>query len=321
MVARLGDAVQLLEPPYQALGVKGQYWEQWKLPWQLPRNGVLWSPCNTAPLACSRQMVTIHDAAFVDTPQAYSWAFRNWYRWLMPRLAKRAVKLFTVSEFSRERLAEVCGVKPEKFAITPCAADERFRPASPEELAAAREALGLPERYILSLGSLDRRKNLRSVIKAWGTLTKWHGDVTLVLAGGQGKSRVFSEPDLHPIPPAVHPLGYVDDKWLPALYSGAEAFVFASKYEGFGIPTLESMACGTPVICSSNTAFPSVAGDAVEYVDPESIESIAAGIEKVLSDSQWRSELVDRGLKRNRLFTWEKSADVVRQAFREFGAA
>lgn len=320
MVAQLGDAVKLIEPPYQALGVKGQYWEQWKLPGQLPKDSILWSPCNTAPLACKCQMVTIHDAAFVDTPAAYSWAFRNWYRWLMPRLAKRAVKLFTVSEFSRERLAEVCGVKPEKFAITPCAADERFRPATEQELRDVREALNLPPRYILSLGSLDRRKNLRSVIKAWGTLPQWHDDITLVLAGGQGKSRVFSEPDLNPIPPAVQPLGYVDDKWLPALYSGAEAFVFASSYEGFGIPTLEAMACGTPVICSSTTAFPSVAGDAVEYVDPASIESIAAGIDKLLHGSDLRATLTQRGLDRNRLFSWKKSAEVVRDAFREIGA-
>jgi glycosyltransferase involved in cell wall biosynthesis len=275
----------------------------------LPRRAkgrLLWSPCSTGPLSVERQVVTIHDCAFVDQAECFTRAFAAWYLWLVPRLAQRARALITVSNFSRERIAEHCRVRAEKITVVYNGVDETFRPQDAGTIEALAKRRSLPRPYVLCVGSLEPRKNLRRLLEAWGLLADRHPDVWLVLAGAGGK--VFRDPAWSHLPPRVHMAGYLDDGELPALYAGAELFLYPSVYEGFGLPVAEAMACGTPVVCSNVTALPEVAGSAAMLVDPLDVESIANGVQTLLGDRRRRGELQTAGLAQSRRFSWAEAA-------------
>jgi glycosyltransferase involved in cell wall biosynthesis len=189
--------------------------------------------------------------------------------------------------------------------------DRRFSPKLAPEIDAVRRLLGIRSpAYALCVGSLEPRKNLRRLLEAW---TRVHAclppEVELVVAGDTGSSLVFESVPLGVTPPRVHFTGYVSDRHLPCLYAGALALIYPSLYEGFGLPPLEAMACGTPVITSNTTSLPEVVGDAAVLVDPQDVESIAIGLRQVLSSSSVRSVLRERGLVRARAFTWERTAE------------
>lgn len=308
---RLGARVEVIAPRGRAQGIRGHLWEQGVLGSRL-RGSLLWSPCQTGPLGVGRQVVTIHDCAFVDQPHCFSRAFAAWYQWLVPRLARRVRRIITISRFSRDRIADHCRVPVEKIDTIYSGVDPRFRPHTPEEIDAVKRRLSLPERYVLCVGSLEPRKNLRRLLEAWSLLPHQQLGLSLVLAGAKG--HVFGDAGLPAPPPAVHLPGYLDDETLPAVYAGAEAFVFPSIYEGFGLPLLEAMASGTPVVCSNNTALPEVAGAAAVFVDAYDIESIAQGIRTLCEDESLRSRLRDAGLARAKDFTWERTTEATWQS-------
>ena len=274
IVRRLGDRVEVAatgrprrhrRPPVGAVRAAAE----------VPRGGLLWSPGNTGPLAVRRQVVTVHDATFADTPECFGRAFRAWYGFLIPRLARRARKVMTVSEFSRRRLAEVTGVAAEDIAVVPNGVDARFAPAEADAVARVRETFGLTGPYVLTLGSVEPRKNLATLLRAWKLVAATRDDLTLAVAGGANLS-IFSGEMEEALPPRVRRLGYVDDALLPALYTGCAAFVFPSLYEGFGLPPLEAMACGAAVVSSNATALPEVIGpDAAVFVDPRDAREMA----------------------------------------------
>lgn len=304
IVARLGGKVEVICPGPAAKGLRGHVWEQMVLPWRL-RRGLLWSPCTTGPLSISSQIVTIHDCAFFDQAHCFSRAFAAWYQFLVPRLARAARQILTDSEFSKQRIVELCRVPAAKVQVVYCGVGAGFRPHSAEEIAAVRRKLGLPQRYLLCVGSLEPRKNLVRLLAAWQRIQPRLDGVSLVLAGA--KSHVFREAGLSQ-PPAVHLAGYLSDDMLSAVYAGAEAFVFPSLYEGFGLPVLEAMACGTPVVCSATTSLREVAGDAALLVDPFDVESIAEGLTQVLEDGDLRDKLCARGVARAQKFSWDETA-------------
>jgi glycosyltransferase involved in cell wall biosynthesis len=246
ITARIADWVDVVTPQSWSAGVRGHLWEQSVLP-RLARGGLLWSPCNTGPLSVARQVVTIHDCAFVDQPDGFSRLFATWYRWLIPRLARRVRRIITVSQFSATRLAEFCGLKAGQIEVIPNGVDPRFRPVDSDAVSDLRRRLALPERYVLSVGTLEPRKNLPRLLAAWDHLPPSLRDVGLVLSGAE--SRQFRAAGIEPLPAGVRLTGYVADADLPVLYAGAAAFVYPSTYEGFGLPVLEAMACGAPVIC------------------------------------------------------------------------
>jgi glycosyltransferase involved in cell wall biosynthesis len=257
--------------------------------------------------------VTIHDAAFADTPECFGRAFAAWYGWLLPRLARRVRRVVTVSDFSRQRIAEATRLRIEQIDVVPNGVDSRFVPASAEAVAQMRSIHGLTGPYILVLGSLDPRKNLATLLKAWRILSDRRPDLTLAIAGGSNLS-IFSNHgvDVDNLP-RVKRLGYVEDDLLPALYSGCETFVFPSTYEGFGLPPLEAMACGSPVVCSNATSLPEVVADAAMLVPPLDAEAIADALLQVGADSALRQELIARGRSRAAIFTWENSAERIWQ--------
>ena len=305
LVARLAERLQVIEPPQASRGFRGHLWEQFSLPRRV-NGGLLWSPSTTGPLTVRRQVVTIHDCAFFDQARCFSRAFAAWYQFLIPRLARAARQIITVSQFSKQRIVEHCRVAPGKVSVVYSGVGSQFRPHSADEIELVRRDLGLPERYALCVGSLEPRKNLPRLLAAWKLAQPRLDDLCLVLAGGRG--HVFRDQRLAESSPGVHLTGYLTDDVLPAVYAGASMFVYPSLYEGFGLPILEAMACGVPVITSSSTAALEIAGDAALTVDPLSIESIAAALERLSSDRAMSAGLVEKGFRRAREFTWERSA-------------
>jgi glycosyltransferase involved in cell wall biosynthesis len=305
IVARLADRMDVIEPPGAAKGMRGHLWEQFALPGRV-NGGLLWSPSTTGPLRVKRQVVTIHDCAFFDQAQCFSRAFAAWYQFLIPRLARAARKIITVSEYSKRRIIELCRVRDDKVQVVASGVGSQFRPHSPAEITTVRERLGLPERYILCVGSLEPRKNLPRLLAAWQRVQPALEGFSLVLVGA--KSHVFREAGLGSPPPAVHLAGYLNDDALSAVYAGAHLFVYPSIYEGFGLPVLEAMASGVPVITSNVTSLPEVAGDAALTIDPTSVDEIGAAIQRLATDESLRSDLVARGMQRVQRFTWEDAA-------------
>lgn len=304
--SRLADRLDVLVPPGMFRGARGHLWEQTILPART-HGRLLWSPGNTGPLAVGKQVVTIHDCAVFDAPQGFTSAFAWWYRKLLPRLARRVRRVLTVSEFSRQRLIEWCRLDPQRVTAVPNGVDSRFRPVAFSPQAPRPPIAGLPSSYVLCLGSLEPRKNLRRLLDAWRRAPELHSDLTLVLTGGN--AGMFREAGLDPLPPSVLLTGRVADEHLPALYAGATMFVYPSLYEGFGLTVLEAMASGTPVICSNTTSLPEVAGDAACLIDPTDVDSLAAAMVRLANDAAERSELRERGLARAERFSWDAAAD------------
>ena len=308
---RLGDRVLLISDEKAASGFKGHLWEQFILPGKLDSRDVLWSPANTGPLRVRNQVSTIHDLSPLDQPKGFKPQFKIWYRILLPRLARRVSMIITDSEFSRGRIMSRLGVIPERVVSIPCGVDQdHFYPRGEHEIAAVREEYGLPAAYLLFVGSLQRRKNLSRLIRAWEQVTLQSSELGLVLVGRS--ARPFRSLHLEHNPPHVRMLGDVNDRELPALYSGALAFVMPSLYEGFGLPVLEAMSCGTPVVASNAAALPEVVGQAGLLIDPYDVDDIAKAILQLVADPLLRGSLSSQGRVRAGKFSWDRTAAQIR---------
>lgn len=302
-----------VQPPHRLGTIQGHLWEQLALP-LLSRGRLLWSPANTGPLLKAQQVVTIHDVATLDHPEWFERKFALWYRWMTPRLVRRARHVLTVSEYSKQRIIHHTGVSAERVTVVPLAADERFRPHTPEECREVREQLGLPPQFVLSVGSLEPRKNLAALLTAWQQWTDRPADLVLAISGSANK--VFSALNMGAAPEGVKFLGRVSDEQLPALYSAAEAFVYPSFYEGFGLPPLEAMASGTAVITSGTTSLPEVVAEAALMVDPHDPKTITAALRTLFSEPERRVALAQRGLERAALFSWRRTAQETARVLR-----
>jgi glycosyltransferase involved in cell wall biosynthesis len=291
--------------PSQALqGIKGHLWEQLYLPTQLKRR-LLWSPGNTGPLGVSRQVLTVHDAATLDHPEWFERKFALWYAAMLPRLIRKVRAVITVSHFSKERIVRLTGVEPKNVHVIFNGVDPRFRPIDPETVEEAITGLGLTHPYILFVGSLEPRKNLKALLEAWQQ-GNFDG-ATLAVAGATG--HLFPKSQFDAIPNGVRLLGCVDDAVLPVLYSGAAGFVYPSIYEGFGLPPLEAMACGCPIAVSDIPAHREVCGETAMYFDPFIPEDIFNKVEWLLRlDGASRASLVEQGLHRAAQYDWRRAA-------------
>jgi glycosyltransferase involved in cell wall biosynthesis len=280
----------------------GYRWEQTELV-AAARGSLLLSLGNVAPLAHARNAVMIHDASVFDRPDAYGWRFRTAMRWMLPILARRAARLFTVSSFSAGRLARHGVVNRHGYTVVPNGADHITRVAA-DTGAIARAGLR-PGGYALFVGSPHPNKNLRGALAAISRVT----DPTLRLAVvGAADTAVFAGGDAPPATDRAVFLGAVDDAALAGLYSGALTLLFPSFYEGFGLPPVEAMTLGCPVIAADRAAIPEVCGDAAILLDPEDATGMAAAIDRLAADPARRAELVARGRRRAALFTWRASA-------------
>ncbi len=300
MPAELGS----VKPSHALQGMKGHLWEQLYLPTQLRRR-LLWSPGNTGPLAVSRQVLTVHDAASLDHPEWFERKFALWYGALLPRLIRKVRAIITVSHFSRERIVRHTGVAPERVQVIFNGVDRCFRPVDPKIVEQVRTELDLNGPYILFVGSLEPRKNLKTLLKAWRLAG--FDRTTLAVVGASG--HLFARLQFDSIPDRVRFLGSVEDEVLPALYSGARGFVYPSLYEGFGMPPLEAMACGCPVIVSDISVQREVCGAAATYFDPFRPEDILSKLDAMLRlDPAARRSVVECGLHRAAGYRWETAA-------------
>lgn len=307
------DMIELY--PKEHLGqVSGHLWEQFVVPIK-SKNRPLWSPANTGPIGYSNQVVTIHDASVLDHPEWFEKKFSTWYQYLLPRLIRSVRSVITDSDFSKERILHHVGVSPEKIRVTPLGIDTIFQSAevefSKEEL---MRTIGVDQEYVLCVGSIEPRKNLVNLIDAWMLVPSQVRCGYLLLVVG-GKGHAFRDLQINSIPEDVKFIGRVDDVMLPALYRYATIFAYPSLYEGFGLPVLEAMACGTPVLTSNTSSLPEVVGKAALLIDPTNKESIADGLSSLLTDIKLRSIYRDLGWEHSKLFKWERTAAMTSEVF------
>jgi glycosyltransferase involved in cell wall biosynthesis len=262
------------------------------------------------PLRSVPTVLTVHDLIFRHLP-AHHKALNRWYLNLaLPLYCHRATHIIAVSEWTRHDLIAAYGLLPEKVTVVPEAADPRFFPQPPEAMAAVRARYGLPERYLLFVGTIEPRKNLSRLLAAFETIRGEGLSDGLAIVGKRGwlYGDFFDQLERSPARDAVLLLGYVPDDALPAVYSGAQALVFPSLYEGFGLPVLEGMACGTPVVASNASSIPEVGGDAAMYFDPVDLEAMVEVIRRLLRDGDLQTEMRTRATAQAAQFTWESAA-------------
>jgi len=309
----LGEKVQFVSPKSiiddelaKELGVKtigsksGHLWEQIDLPKYLKSIGspLVLNLANTAPFFYRNKIVTVHDIAYERFPQTFDWKFRLFYKLLIPNIIKTSKHTLTVSEFSKNEIHNLYGTNLENISVVYNAVNEIFKPKKIET----------NQKYILAVSSLNYQKNFHSLVKAFNQLDD--KSTKLYLVGSINKNfasiELLSEIEKNT---NIVFKGRVDDNELIELYSNAICFVYPSLYEGFGIPPLETQACGCPVICSSVASLPEVGGvDSVVYCDPYSVEDIASKIKMVLNDASLQNELKEKGFENIKRFSWEESA-------------
>ncbi len=309
-------------------GLNKTIWMQAVLPWLLARlradichftNAVasLWTPCPT--------VVTVHDMTLWLYPQHHYRRRLLAMRPFVPPAAHRAAAIIAVSQATKADIVRILDVDEAKVHVVHEAPAPHFRPLEAvASLEGVRQHYGLPDRFLLYVGTIEPRKNLVRLLEVLARLRRSEGlDHGLVLVGHRGwkDEEVFATVERLALGDATQFLGYVPTEDLVALYNLAEALVYPSLYEGFGLPVLEAMACGTPVVASSSGSLQEVAGSAAEFVDPRDEKHIAAGLQRVLLDADRREELRALGLAQAAHFSWDAAARQTRRIYDQAVAA
>ena len=260
----------------------------------------LLSPCPS--------VVTIYDLSFILFPKGFKYSKRLYLTLLTRPSAQSAKRIITISESTKRDTIRLLGVSPEKVDVVYCGVDKPFCPLPEREVASFRQKRGLPERIILFVGTIEPRKNVARLVEAYSRLRD--GQVKLVIGGARGwlYEEVFARVEELDLTDDVLFPGYIPPDELPLWYNAAELFVYPSLYEGFGLPPLEAMACGTPVITSNVSSLPEVVGEAGLTVDPMDSEGLAEAMNQVLSDGILRQSMREQGFARAGRFSWAKAA-------------
>ena len=283
-------------------GWSGHAWEQFILPIKLNGNSILWSPANTGPLVIGDQVLTIHDLSPLEHPEWFRGSFAAWYRLFLPILAKRVRKVFAPSEYVKQKVIRHFGI--ENVTVTPNGVDPSvFHPD------AKQKEFDLPKCYILFVGSLEPRKNLDHLLRVWNEIKNDFKETGLIIVGVSGY--VFRSLNLPHEVERVRFLGYVEDETLAGLYANATLFVLPSQDEGFGLPTLEAMASGTPVIVSDGGALPEIVDEAGLIFCLSNPVGLKNALKECLSNAKLRLELKEKGLVRAQQFSWKTTAELV----------
>ena len=268
------------------------------------------------PLRHARGILTVHDLAFLMRPECADARLRAYLEEVVPRSVQRADFIIADSENTRNDLVVLLGVHPASIAVVPGGVEERFAPVlDAHQLQRARRHLGVGNApFVLAIGVLEPRKNLNRLMDAFGALKERAAvpaDLKLVLAGGKGWlfDGIFQHHSASPVRDDILMPGFVPDEMLPAIYSAADVLAFPSLYEGFGLPILEAMACGTPVVASRASCLPEVAEGAALMVEPTNVDELSTALEMLLVDAQLRSRLIDQGRQRASQYTWRVAAE------------
>jgi len=318
--ARAPDNAYVLCVPKAAGGNFGKLWfEQVAFPsaCRRERADLAHVPYFASPVfPATRTVVTIHDLIPLLLPAYRGSPLVRAYTRLVAAAARRADAVIADSECSQRDIIKHLGIDAARVRVVHLAADARYRPV--DDTAAVRRKYALPDQYLLYLGGFDQRKNVRVIIQAFARLPEFHAaGYRLVCAGlkrGGADSAFFPDPQRLAreagLPDdAIQYIGWVDEEDKPALYAGATLFLFASLYEGFGLPPLEAMACGAPVISSNASSLPEVVGGAGDLVDPDDPAAWADAIRAGLTDSARRAAMRERGFAQSKKFSWDRAAD------------
>lgn len=299
-------------------------WEQTSLAAISRKMNLIHGLAFAAPLASScPTVVTVHDLSFLRYPNAFRPANRSYLSLITKASTRRAARVIAVSESTRQDVIHLIGVPAERVIVVPNGVNPEFSPADPGDVSDFRQRAGLPERYILFLGTLEPRKNLVRLLEAYALLrsgTQDGAELTippLVIAGAKGwfYQEIFARvTDLGLADQVIFP-GFVPAEELPSWYRGAELFVYPSLFEGFGLPVLEAMACGVPTITSRASSLPEVAGDGAILVDPEDVGQLAEAMHRVLTTPSLAGQLRAAGPRQAARFPWERTAAATREVY------
>jgi glycosyltransferase involved in cell wall biosynthesis len=283
---------------------------------------IIHSPENAAlfiKLRHQKKIITAHDIIPYLFPETFTPITLLRYKLLFSRTLKTADKIIVVSNSTKKDLINYFYIPEEKIKVILLAADEKFKPLNHEEVNEVKQRYNLNFPFILYVGTLDKRKNISTLIKAFHKLKKYETKQKLVIAGEKGwkYKELFETIDKLNLQKDVIFTGYVLDEDLPALYNAADLFVYPSLYEGFGLPPLESMACGTPVITSNTSSLPEVVGDAGIMIDPHNVNGLADAMHEVLTNDGLREDMIKKGLERAKMFSWEKCARETLKVYEE----
>jgi glycosyltransferase involved in cell wall biosynthesis len=285
---------------------------------------LFWSPDTKLPLFLPSNIpyvVTVHDLAIFREPETYELSRAIYWRKLFKHAIRSSACIVAISQTTKNDLIELMNIPPEKIRVIYDGVSPSFRLIDDQvHLARVASKYSLPNQFLLFVGLFGPRKNIAGILQAYAILKKkHHASHHLVMVGERGwryrtdlelVQRLGLENDV------VFP-GFVEDEDLPAVYNLADVFIFPSLYEGFGLPVLEAMACGTPVVTSNLSALPEVVGTSGVLVDPRDPEEIALGVHRLLSNSKLASSLVKAGLERSSHFTWENAAEQLMAVFQE----
>ncbi len=296
------------------------FWEQVFQPRQLSSFDLYHAMAFVAPVYLKAPMVvTVYDLSFLLFPQRLSAARRLYLSKLTALTCRRARRVLAISHSTKQDLVRMLSLNPDKIDVTPLGYDRsvfRRLPAAAIEQFAARK--GLPERFWLFVGTLEPRKNLPMLLRAYASLPRSQR-LPLILAGGRGwmADEVFATIERAGLEDSVQHIGYVPAAELPLWYNSAEAFLYPSIYEGFGLPVLEAMACGKPVITTDASSLPEVAGDAALCLPPADSDAWASALLTIRQDSAWREDAREKGLQRAMRFSWQRAADLTLASYRK----
>ena len=271
------------------------------------------------PLKDVPTVLTVHDLIFRYLPEHHK-PLNRWYLNLtMPLYCRRADHIIAVSEATRQDIINAYHIPPEKISVIYEAADPRFEPQLRTVVEAMRARYHLPEQYLLYVGTIEPRKNLTRLLKVWETLYLAQEVPPLVIVGQQGwlMGDFFAALESSPAREGVLLTGYIEDCDLPALYSGATAMVFPSLYEGFGLPPLEAMACGTPVLCSNVSSLPEVVEDVALTFDPTDDEAMSQALQRIVRDKALRTTLKEQSLCQAARFSWGRAAQETKHVYEQ----
>ena len=316
----------IVENPLKNITKKSYYFWHLYLQFKLNKENfkfdIIHSPENAAlfiKLKHQKKIITVYDITPYLFPESFTPITLLRYKLLFPKTLKTADKIITDSNSTKRDLINYFNVPAEKIKVILLAADEKFKPLNHEEVNEVKQRYKLEFSFILYVGTLEQRKNIPTLIKAFYKLKKDETKQKLVIAGGKGwkYKEIFETIDKLNLQKDVIFTGYVLDEDLPALYNAADLFVYPSLYEGFGLPPLEAMACGTPVITSNTSSLPEVVGDAGIMVDPYDVDGLADAMYKVLGNDGLREDMIKRGLERAKIFSWEKAAKETMKVYEE----
>ncbi len=274
------------------------------------------------PTQRAKTLLTVHDLSFIRHPQGAVASLRKWLKKVVPRSLARADHVLADSESTKQDLIQIFNISPETITVVGAGVEARFRPVTDRlVLEAVQQRYRLPplEKFILSLGTLEPRKNFTGLIEAYNQspVRETHH---LVIAGGKGwlYDDIFTAAETSPVADRIHLIGFVADDDLPTLYSLADIFAYPSHYEGFGIPVIEAMACGTPVICANNSCLPEVAGQAALQITATDTPALAEALHRVATDHCLRQEAINQGFRQAQKFTWPAAAKRLLTVYQRF---